>query len=251
MKSMYNNQMQGRQMQGNMMQGHQIPGNMGQGRQMPGGQGMQMPMNNMYPGYQSSHSQYAQTAYTNQAQQGGQMYSSNQYQQRSMTPAPNSGLAPVKPVQINSIKFNNANTVNNNVERTVLITDSMDQYMPQQQVSNQQSQPIKQSVPQIVIYGISGEYANAAFSLEQPITFGRSKEKCNLIFAPNASGVSRVHCKVSVRPDGNVLLQDLGSSYGVKVNGETHIQPGQSVLLSVGCNFTIGSNEKFEICAIN
>lgn len=249
MKSMYNNQMQGRPVPGSLMQGN------------PGMNG-QMPTNNMYTGYQTQHSQYAQTAYSNQMQMGGQMQ--NSYQQRRVAPAPNSNMQPVKPVQISSIKFNNANNIDNNSDKTVLIFDDMDKYVPQQQAVNQQNNigygiqnqqanivPTNQNVPEIVIYGTSGEYADAAFSLEYPITFGRSKEKCNLIFDANASGVSRVHCKISARPDGDVLLQDLGSSYGVKVNGVTQVQPGESVVLSVGCNFTIGSNETFEICTVN
>lgn len=255
MRSMYNNQMQGRQVPGSMMQGGMPNTNM---------QGGQVPMNNMYNGYQSQHSQYIPTAYNNQMQGQSMMgagMQNNQYQNQQRPIAPNSSKQPVKPVQISSIKFNNNVNQVDNGERTVLIFDNMDNnrsqqassnYVAQNQQTNQQSSAqVERPVPQIVIYGTAGEYADAAFALTAPITFGRSKEKCNLAFKPDASGVSRVHCKVSATSDGNVLLQDLGSSYGVKINNDSQLQPGESVVLAVGCSFTIGSNETFEICAVN
>lgn len=96
------------------------------------------------------------------------------------------------------------------------------------------------------LVGIAGEYTGARFPLDEPLILGRMRNSCNVIFSENAKGVSRVHCKIGVE-NGRVYVEDLGSSYGVKVNGSQQITANQRVNLDVGNVIMIGRSETFKI----
>ncbi len=69
---------------------------------------------------------------------------------------------------------------------------------------------------------------------EEPQTIGRSLE-CDLVLEDQT--ISRYHCQVRIADDA-VLVEDLGSRYGTKVNGEYHI--GKEVQLRYGEELEVG-----------
>ena len=60
----------------------------------------------------------------------------------------------------------------------------------------------------------------------------------------NAGSVSRLHCVVRSEGD-RLLLRDLGSANGTRLNGK-RIAPDQDVVLSPGDVFELGA-ERFEV----
>lgn len=96
------------------------------------------------------------------------------------------------------------------------------------------------------LVGISGEYEGARFPLDEPLILGRMRNSCNVIFSEEAKGVSRVHCKIGVE-NGQVYVEDLGSSHGVKVNGSRQLSAHQRTNLDIGNVIMIGRYETFKI----
>ncbi len=68
----------------------------------------------------------------------------------------------------------------------------------------------------------------------EPQTIGRSADS-DLVLADQT--VSRYHCQIRVEGDV-VLVEDLGSRYGITVNGELHL--GEEVPLRVGEELEVG-----------
>lgn len=93
----------------------------------------------------------------------------------------------------------------------------------------------------MVIKGLSGQYANMDFNSDEGIVFGRSIDSCNVIFADETKGISRIHCRIDNTPQGPTIT-DLGSSYGTFVNG-VRIQPQVPVKLNPGDTFYMGDRE--------
>jgi hypothetical protein len=99
----------------------------------------------------------------------------------------------------------------------------------------------------IYIIGITGMFAGQKFKMNNKITFGRNKEKCNIIFSDDQAGISSIHCSINAKSD-EVLLTDLGSSYGTFINNGVKLIPNQPAKLTDGDVFYLSSEEcKFEI----
>lgn len=80
----------------------------------------------------------------------------------------------------------------------------------------------------------------------QGLTFGRSPE-CTVSFAPDTGGVSGRHCSLTFR-DGQLILTDLGSSYGTLLEDGRNLSAGESAALRAGDCFYLGSRKiGFEI----
>lgn len=98
---------------------------------------------------------------------------------------------------------------------------------------------------QVRIYGLSGCYRGASFSLSGTVVFGRSAEHSHLVFPVDAGGVSSIHCQITVSGD-MILLQDLGSTYGTWLNGRKLPYGGQA-LMGDGDRIAFGEDQVFEI----
>lgn len=75
---------------------------------------------------------------------------------------------------------------------------------------------VKRQRPWLVVVN-SRMSVGKMFSLENPLTLGRSVE-CDVRL--DEEGVSRLHVRFERRDDGHVYLEDLGSKNGTYVNGE-------------------------------
>ena len=106
------------------------------------------------------------------------------------------------------------------------------------------------SVREIRLQGIKGVFAGRRFSLEPEIFVGRDPQTCKLVYPPKTKGISGVHCVLRVR-DGDVTVEDRGSTYGTMVNGRS-LKPGEKYPLSPGDILSLGSeNESFQITEKN
>lgn len=96
------------------------------------------------------------------------------------------------------------------------------------------------------LLAIGGQYNDAQFPLDMPIVMGREAGRCNIVFAADTKGVSKVHCEIKSE-NGRVFLTDLGSTYGTLVNGERQLRANETVELQTGDRFRIGKNEAFMV----
>ena len=89
------------------------------------------------------------------------------------------------------------------------------------------------------LYGISGLYAGKTIPLSAKTVLGRNQTECNLVFPPDASGISRRHCTVTF--DGrDVWLMDHSTNGTFLGNGDK-LQPGSTARLAAGQRFYIGT----------
>lgn len=96
------------------------------------------------------------------------------------------------------------------------------------------------------LLAIGGQYNDAQFPLDMPIVMGREAGRCNIVFAADTKGVSKLHCEVKCEY-GRVYLTDLGSTYGTLVNGEKQLRANETVELQTGDRFRIGKYETFMV----
>lgn len=77
-------------------------------------------------------------------------------------------------------------------------------------------------------------------------TIGRDS-KCTIALPDNSPGVSRTHCRVEMQ-GGQLVVIDLGSSYGTLIHGKK-IPPHTPVALKQGSTFYLGSDKyRFTVC---
>lgn len=96
--------------------------------------------------------------------------------------------------------------------------------------------------------GVAGYYAGSSVPLEGPLILGRDQHQANIVFPPNLSSISKLHCRVARTPDGKVTLEDLGSSNGTFLASGLPCRAGQPVALAPGDRFYLGSiSNMFEI----
>lgn len=86
------------------------------------------------------------------------------------------------------------------------------------------------------VYAVSGPLAGQSWQLGNVMTIGRD-HGCTVVYPPDASGVSRNHCRID-RRGPEVLVTDLGSSYGTYIAGRklppntpVRIGPNQEIWL--------------------
>ena len=95
--------------------------------------------------------------------------------------------------------------------------------------------------------GVSGVFLGKRFSIDGSVRIGRDPNKNDLVFPAQTQGISGVHCVVTL--DGNVVhLTDLGSTYGTFLGNGQRLVANETVQLTVGDTFWLGSeNEVFAI----
>ena len=102
----------------------------------------------------------------------------------------------------------------------------------------------KPSAPKSTRYlvGESGAFAGKKIPLKAKMVIGRHAGKCQIVFPPETSGVSTVHC--TIRFDGKtVTVTDEKSSYGTQIDGKP-VQPGQPTVMHRGQKLQIGSQKQ-------
>lgn len=91
--------------------------------------------------------------------------------------------------------------------------------------------------------GVSGAFEGKRFAITAQIRIGRDPAKNDFVYPAGTKGISGVHC-VLIYQDGQLYLQDLGSTYGTFVGGGQRLAANQAVVLQPGDKFALGSQEE-------
>ena len=98
------------------------------------------------------------------------------------------------------------------------------------------------------IWCAGGVFAGNYFPLEERLVIGRNGMSCHLVFPPGTPGVSGTHCELYYDPEkACVVIQDLGSSWGTCLGGETVLAAGQTACLCDGDQFMLGDGNVFQV----
>ena len=89
---------------------------------------------------------------------------------------------------------------------------------------------------------IGGALQGMTFPISSRVVFGRDPKRCSIIYPKDAKGISGVHCAAEPTADGQIILTDLGSTYGTMVGGQ-QLTAGKGVTLRPGDTFTLGGSE--------
>lgn len=89
---------------------------------------------------------------------------------------------------------------------------------------------------------IGGNLQGMTFPISSRVVFGRDPKRCSIIYPKDAKGISGVHCAAEPTADGQIILTDLGSTYGTMAGGQ-QLTAGKGVTLHPGDAFTLGGSE--------
>lgn len=89
---------------------------------------------------------------------------------------------------------------------------------------------------------IGGALQGMTFPISSRVVFGRDPKRCSIIYPKDAKGISGVHCAAEPTADGQIILTDLGSTYGTMAGGQ-QLTAGKGVTLHPGDTFTLGGSE--------
>lgn len=89
---------------------------------------------------------------------------------------------------------------------------------------------------------IGGALQGMTFPISSRVVFGRDPKRCSIIYPKDAKGISSVHCAAEPTADGQIILTDLGSTYGTMAGGQ-QLTAGKGVTLHPGDTFTLGGSE--------
>ena len=94
------------------------------------------------------------------------------------------------------------------------------------------------------IQGVSGVFAGRRFAINEgvPVRIGTDPTANDLIIPAGTAGVSRRHCVLTLK-NGQIWLQDVGSSYGTMA-GAQRLVKDQPVTLHMGDRFSLGSDQQ-------
>lgn len=109
---------------------------------------------------------------------------------------------------------------------------------PTQQLPKVEEQP----QPRVALECIGGNLQGMTFPISSRVVFGRDPKRCSIIYPKDAKGISGVHCAAEPTADGQIILTDLGSTYGTMVGGQ-QLTAGKGVTLHPGDAFTLGGSE--------
>ena len=96
--------------------------------------------------------------------------------------------------------------------------------------------------PRVALECIGGALQGMTFPISSRVVFGRDPKRCSIIYPKDAKGISGVHCAAEPTADGQIILTDLGSTYGTMVGGR-QLTAGKGVTLHPGDTFTLGGSE--------
>ena len=94
------------------------------------------------------------------------------------------------------------------------------------------------------IQGVSGAFAGRRFAINEgvPVRIGTDPTANDLVFPAGTAGISRRHCVLTLK-NGQLWLQDVGSSYGTMA-GTQRLIKDQPVVLRMGDRFSLGSDQQ-------
>lgn len=101
--------------------------------------------------------------------------------------------------------------------------------------------------PHVALACIGGALQGMTFPISSRVVIGRDPKHCSIIYPKDAHGISSVHCAAEPTADGQIILIDLGSTYGTMAGGQ-QLTAGKGVTLHPGDAFTLGGKENvFEV----
>ena len=80
------------------------------------------------------------------------------------------------------------------------------------------------------IIGVAGPHKDMIFSCDRRLVLGRSAKACNIVFAEDTPGISKVHCEILPTEEG-LLIRDLDSTYGSFLEKGRRIGREEPILL--------------------
>lgn len=119
---------------------------------------------------------------------------------------------------------------------------------PEEKDAPTQKLPVEEKPqPHVALACIGGALQGMTFPLSSRVVIGRDPKHCSIIYPKNAHGISSVHCAAEPTADGQIILIDLGSTYGTMAGGQ-QLTAGKGVTLHPGDAFTLGGKENvFEV----
>lgn len=114
---------------------------------------------------------------------------------------------------------------------------------PEEKDAPTQQLPVEEKPqPRVALACIGGALQGMTFPISSRVVFGRDPKRCSIIYPKDAKGISGVHCAAEPTADGQIILTDLGSTYGTMVGGR-QLTAGKGVTLHPGDAFTLGGSE--------
>lgn len=114
---------------------------------------------------------------------------------------------------------------------------------PEEKDAPTQQLPVEeQPQPRVALDCIGGNLQGMTFPISSRVVFGRDPKRCSIIYPKDAKGISGVHCAAEPTADGQIILTDLGSTYGTMAGGQ-QLTAGKGVTLRPGDAFTLGGSE--------
>lgn len=114
---------------------------------------------------------------------------------------------------------------------------------PEEKDAPTQQLPVEEKPqPRVALACIGGALQGMTFPISSRVVFGRDPKRCSIIYPKDAKGISGVHCAAEPTADGQIILTDLGSTYGTMVGGQ-QLTAGKAVTLHPGDAFTLGGKE--------
>lgn len=116
------------------------------------------------------------------------------------------------------------------------------------EVPDEPTQQVEEaSKAHVALACIGGALQGMTFPISSRVVFGRDPKRCSIIYPKDAKGISGVHCAAEPTADGQIILIDLGSTYGTMAGGQ-QLTAGKGVTLHPGDAFTLGGKENvFEV----
>lgn len=114
---------------------------------------------------------------------------------------------------------------------------------PEEKDAPTQKLPVEEKPqPRVALACIGGALQGMTFPISSRVVIGRDPKHCSIIYPKDAHGISSVHCAAEPTADGQIILTDLGSTYGTMVGGQ-QLTAGKGVTLHPGDAFTLGGSE--------
>lgn len=114
---------------------------------------------------------------------------------------------------------------------------------PEEKDAPTQKLPVEEKPqPRVALACIGGALQGMTFPISSRVVIGRDPKHCSIIYPKDAHGISSVHCAAEPTADGQIILIDLGSTYGTMAGGQ-QLTAGKGVTLHSGDAFTLGGSE--------
>ena len=89
----------------------------------------------------------------------------------------------------------------------------------------------------------TGVFAGRRFAITGELRIGRDPSRNDLVYPAETKGISGVHCKLVAR-NGQLILVDLGSTYGTFLQGGQRLAANQAIDIHPGERFYLASRDE-------